>query len=677
MVTRDDLACCFAAALLVACRSANDHKGACIPPEGGSPTVIQPELDDAGPTTLYPGPRSAQDALQVVLATQNGTDVTASLGQRIPLSSPVILDFGREVSGQLRLQGRGTVRLLFSEGAIFRETGDSTGSGDGGSFDPSAATRPDPPTRLTLSPDSLAAPSKQRGGFRYVSVSDGGGDAGTSELVGAELQFDAHTFDPEALPGAFRSTDAELDRAYWCGVYTASLCVVQSGLGAAAENTPLGAAPELVVDGAKRDRLLWAGDLVVTDRTLETVSGDFAPVTDTLRTFAHSQSNGQIPGVLPSEAPSLAFLEYTTWWVIEWADHVRRRQDIAFGHELYPQVLSALGYLRAHTDTSGLLSTTLANGINWSFSVLRLGITAYQNVLYLMALEAFVDTAKLLGEDPGPDAAGSLRSAIMSNFWDDHRGVFVDLLGSDDHVSEDANSLALLTDLVTGEQAKSVLDYLRQNHWVAWGSTNVDVPYTSFLYQGFEEHNKRVFPFIDYFEVEARLRWGDGAGALALVRRTWGSMLASSAGNGSTFWEWAGPDGNPEYAYASLAHGWSSGITALLGWDLVGARMEGKAVVLRPSNVPLARYQTTLPLAGGPLTADVSFTAPRQRLNVSTGPGVLVDVWNGPTQAVTLNGVPLDVACVADSVHRVEVDVLRVGPMTPPFTLEFTPRPPL
>jgi hypothetical protein len=168
------------------------------------------------------------------------------------------------------------------------------------------------------------------------------------------------------------------------------------------------------------------------------------------------------------------------------------------------------------------------------------------------------------------------------------------------------------------------------------------------------------------------LHWGDGAGALELMRRTWGNMLTRSAN--TSFWEWVGPDGDAEFPGASLAHAWSAGITPLLGTDMVGFTVEDDGTrVLRPANVLLPRYRTRIP--GTPVVAaDVTYTPAYQRLEVTEGGSLIVEVSDQPGQRLWLDGAALE---ETDPRVKVGASVLRVGPLNAPFKLDFVPRTPL
>ncbi len=86
-----------------------------------------------------------------------------------------------------------------------------------------------------------------------------------------------------------------------------------------------------------------------------------------------------------------------------------------------------------------------------------------------------------------------------------------------------------------------------------------------------------MHPFPGGMEVHAHFAAGNDATALDLIRREWGYMLDSPAGTASTFWEGYRTDGTSDYSgsYMSAAHGWSTGPTSALTYNLLGIAPSG------------------------------------------------------------------------------------------------------
>jgi hypothetical protein len=103
-----------------------------------------------------------------------------------------------------------------------------------------------------------------RGGFRFLSVSGAAGDT----LKDARVQYTARPVDVATIPGSFLSTDETLNRAYFVGLNTLLVCTIPPSQGDVNGDVSLSASyPWVIVDGAKRDRMVWNGDLAVAAAT--------------------------------------------------------------------------------------------------------------------------------------------------------------------------------------------------------------------------------------------------------------------------------------------------------------------------------------------------------------------------------------------------------------------------
>ena len=641
--------------------SSDDDGGA----PAAAPDVRPPALPVTTASELYPGPKAGTTYVTPASATQGGADVTPALSAATPidLAAPVVIDFGTEVGGFVEITGAGDVVVKFSETKELMPDGDSTAP-----FEVQAN-----PT-VAAKADWTATPYL-RGGFRWVSLSKAG-DAPAS-VSGVRVRYTPRVLDIAKVPGSFLSTDPILNRSYYVGLHTLALCTVKSTEGLANGTTKLSDAPWLVVDGAKRDRAVWNGDLIVAARVTEATLGRDQTITDSLLANAQSpRGDGYIWAA--SNVPQMnaglpvpqLFSEYTGWWVQTWAHQTITYRDKAFGSANWDIAQQAMAYLATLTNARGLVEVNVLNGANWSYSIAREPFNAYNDLWLLATRRAFREAAAFLGQDPGADVTEAQAAAIRAAYWDEGKGVFIDSPG-DVHVSEDTNSMALILGLVNADEARRVTSYLAAKHWTPQGSANVDVKYdASRMPIATQAHNKKVWPFANYFEVLGRLRWGDGAGALDLMKRTWGTML--DAGPGTTFWEGKVDPGESDPTL-SMAHSWSAGITSLLGIDAVGYRVEADgAVVLRPTNLQIERYKTRVP-GVTPVTADVTYTKEYQRLEVSEGAALVVEVTDFAAQRVWLDGAELK----RDDGRVKVVDGRRRISLTSPFRLEFVPTPQL
>lgn len=184
----------------------------------------------------------------------------------------LVFDFGCEVGGIVTVeyesaQGDGILALAFTEAKnyIGRESDSSNGNQtpDGhlshkiGSRGAGSYTMPD---------------AKLRGGFRYLTLYQEEDDASPLIIKKVELEISFQPTWPNmrAYQGYFRSDDDLLNRIWYSGAYTLQTNSVPSNTGrvgtTSVENSWrndafVGPGGTVLLDGAKRDRWVWIGDM--------------------------------------------------------------------------------------------------------------------------------------------------------------------------------------------------------------------------------------------------------------------------------------------------------------------------------------------------------------------------------------------------------------------------------
>ena len=192
--------------------------------------------------------------------------------------SAVIFDFGLEVGGIVTLgytaSGSGTLGLAFSEASNF--TGTNSDESNGGSGPDLALQVPVQSGHgvYTMPLDKL------RGGFRYLTVFTDSAQINVKS-VELEIAFQPTWSDLRAYGGYFHSSDDVLNSVWYACAYTIQTTSVPPDTGRVyplpsgwINNASLGDAPSVLVDGAKRDRSAWAGDLLTAIPALLVSTGD-------------------------------------------------------------------------------------------------------------------------------------------------------------------------------------------------------------------------------------------------------------------------------------------------------------------------------------------------------------------------------------------------------------------
>jgi hypothetical protein len=529
-------------------------------------------------------------------------------------NSYVVLDFGKEVGGIVSFQtrnvsdGQQSVALAFSESSLY--TGLVSDRSNGGSG-------PDGFLAMNVvSQGEFVVPdAKLRGGFRYLTI--GIATNGAVELTGVSLRFTAApTFtDLRAYKGSFESNDDLLNRIWYAGAYTVQMATIDPNQGRTAPAPPSGWAnnghngsgTSILTDGAKRDRLVWPGDLGISAPTAYVSTGDTLSAKNALDTlFDMQDSAGGLPTVGPQINSGTISDTYHLWTLDGAIDYYLYSVDRTWLLSRWAQFQRALDYSTAKIDANGLLSVDLP--FDWGRKETR-GEEISANALLYHVLTGAGFLASQIGDSASAQRyetqASSLRASIQLHLWNSSVGMYSDIPGSMLY-PQDGNAMALWFGLADSMPARTVSTNLRHR----WNSFGAMTP----------ERLGSVATFPGSMEVLAHFSAGEDETALDLIRLEWGYMLDSAIGTHSTFWEGYLQDGSFDYggSYMSLAHGWASGPTAALSQFVAGVAPEVSSAVQyhfipHPGN--LTRVDARVPLAQG--VVSVSWTRTPRRFSAS------------------------------------------------------------
>jgi hypothetical protein len=156
----------------------------------------------------------------------------------------------------------------------------------------------------------------QRGAFRYLTVISN--TSATVSLQSLHVQFRAAPMqDLRAYTGWFHSNDEIINKVWYAGAYTNQLCTINPASGNALvhlgsigsgsnitlpqtvtwwNNYTITNGSSTITDGAKRDRLVWPGDMSIALESIAVSTGDLYSIRMALESlFALQQSNGRLP----------------------------------------------------------------------------------------------------------------------------------------------------------------------------------------------------------------------------------------------------------------------------------------------------------------------------------------------------------------------------------------------
>jgi hypothetical protein len=223
--------------------------------------------------------------------------------------SSVTYDFGKNVAGMVSLEvgssssSSAILGVTFSESSLYvsSEASDAT-----------AGAGLDAPLWFSVGQGAgkyTPEEKYQRGAFRYLTVVSN--TTASVSLQSLHVQFlAAPKQDLQAYTGWFHSNDELVNKIWYAGAYTNQLCTINPTSGNALvhhrsfgsqtvlwwNNATITNGSSTITDGAKRDRLVWPGDMSIALESIAVSTGDLCSIRMGLGSlFVKQQSNGRLP----------------------------------------------------------------------------------------------------------------------------------------------------------------------------------------------------------------------------------------------------------------------------------------------------------------------------------------------------------------------------------------------
>lgn len=213
--------------------------------------------------------------------------------------SNAVFDFGREVGGIVSLSysssGAGSLGLAFTEASTWiGEWSDASNGKFAGRDGALYANFSGAINGSYTMPDKV-----MRGGFRYLTlflITNGNTAVDISD-VKLDISFQPTWSNLRAYQGYFHSSDELLNRIWYAGAYTLQTNSVPVNTGrwvpmlanGWANNGTLGPGETIIVDGAKRDRAVWPGDMGIAVPSGFVSIGDLDSVKNALQVMYNYQ----------------------------------------------------------------------------------------------------------------------------------------------------------------------------------------------------------------------------------------------------------------------------------------------------------------------------------------------------------------------------------------------------
>ena len=514
--------------------------------------------------------------------------VGATLKSISPAESPqIMLDFGREVNGRVEFESDSdlpaNINLQYGESEQEAMNQPYLGM-----------------TPVHIAPHATAFGPK--GAFRYALLRFETSESTTFRSI----RLDGIYY-PVQYQGFFRSSDDKLNRMWMVGAYTAHLCMQDD-----------------VWDAPKRDRGRWMGDLDVSGRTIEDVFDDHFLMEETLdRLIGEAPVTHHVDGMAG----------YSAFWITGETEYYRHTGSRKHLESVHDRLVQLMHYMETELDNRNLYvnSSKAFPFVDWS-PELEADTPELRRATQFEYYDGFRDGIYLLRElgdkqnaDVFEKRAGDLKAAAQKYLLD-ASGSF--------GTRWQTNAYAVLSDVADASQYDAI--------WRNSLSSVGRIQYNALI----------ITPYYNYYVISAMAKMGHRAEALDWIRKYWGGMIDEGA---TSFWEAYDPswykqdfhaallaDDSAGYQ-ASLAHGWSSGVTPWLMEQVLGIQPRGPGfsqVDIRPDLLDLAWAQGGEPTPRGVLKVDIrkddSFKATVD-LPSDTIARVSLPV-SAPGQAITVNG---------------------------------------
>ncbi|ROW02317.1 hypothetical protein VSDG_02557 [Cytospora chrysosperma] len=545
--------------------------------------ILAPPSRTVSPISVYQVSGTVDNAQSL---TGDGTTTFRGSSQGASSNSSVTLDFGVNIAGQVSLTaGESTdptaaIWLTFSESSLWVSSYASDAVSDNGLDEPIPLYVGEGPGTYTV------AREYARGGFRYLTLVNNG--TSDIDITGVSVIFTAApTQDLKAYTGYFHSNDELINRIWYAGAYTNQLCDIDPRHGNALVNVFQTNAPPLqtwyynytitngsscLVDGAKRDTLVWPGDIFVSGPSVAYSTYDMEAIRNSMESLLALQtSDGILPyvGVPFVTIINAVSFTYHLHNLVGVYTYYLYTGDETWLQTYWDQFKRGLAWSLSNVDSSGLMEVT--SSADW----LRSGMGGHNieaNAILYYVLNLGVELANVIGDDAAASdyqtAAAGIKEAANSLLWDDELGYYVDN-ETTTLAPQDGNSFAVLSNLTESDAQKSTIS---SNLQARWGTYGAPAPEAA-------SNPATVSPFATGFELYAHLVAGDAVAALNLMRLQWGFMLDDPRMTNSTFIEGYSADGSlvyapyPNDARISHAHGWSTGPTGALSQYVAGIHL--------------------------------------------------------------------------------------------------------
>ena len=412
-----------------------------------------------------------------------------------------------------------------------------------------------------------------------------------------------------------------------------------------------------ILDGARRDRAIWVGDMNVEGPSVFYSTDNASYIKGSLQALGSYQlSSGFATGALAPTNPlhtgpltpgttGTYSASYSMYFVLGLQDYYLYSGDTAFIRQEWPAVEAELAWSATQVDANGLFVTNGSDNADWDFyDGGKNGEVTEYNLLYYKSLLDGAILASAAGDSTQAAAyttdAANLKAAINAHLYNSATDLYYLSDQDTTTVAQDANSLAVLYGVAPAASDATILADVKSDLWTT--------PYGPQPFSG-TGYADVVSPFVSGYELDASFAANDTADAEALLDSVWGGMISPGPDDTGTRWENInGTTGQPGFgASTSLAHGWSTTpVSALSGYVLgVQPVTAGYATwTVQPHPGTLTWTEGRVPTPHGSIDVDWAGQSSTDRFTMAvtaphgTSGTIAVPTYGSSNAQITVNG---------------------------------------
>lgn len=340
---------------------------------------------------------------------------------------------------------------------------------------------------------------------------------------------------------------------------------------------------EFYLDGIKRDRWIWSGDVYLGASIDYYVGYDCNKIKRTLTALL---------GKPPVVTYINHIMDYTSYAFITVWEYYEHSGDVQFLQRIYPILCEHMRFLLSRRNASGFLYKQENDWVHvdWNSELNTDGELCFEQILLYLALTSFVNICRVVGADGlgFAEIAENLKKEIYSVFWSEKRGAFLHarvdgVVG--DSVTAYANIFAVLYNIVDDEKRRKIAQALLHDNSIPAITT----------------------PYMQVFLLSCLCELGEYSAVAQKLREYFGSMAQTGT---STFWETYALGEQKEQATEmygrpfgrSQCHIWGAGALLIFGKYFFGLKNDinfGNKFVLMPQLSLIRDSHIELPLKNG------------------------------------------------------------------------------